>query len=275
MNASRDIAGLIAIMARLRTPGEGCAWDLAQTHATLAPYALEEAFEVVDAIERGDLEDLRDELGDLLLQVVFHARVAEEAGAFAFGEVVESISAKMLRRHPHVFAADAAAAAVGSAADDRPGLERSWEAIKASERAARGENAGSRGVLADVPLALPGMTRALKLQKKAAAVGFDWGDARLVLAKLREELDEIEVELNGSGNAEAVAGEIGDLLFAAVNLARHSGTDPEAAVRATNRKFERRFAFIEAQLAARGSSPAEASLETMDAIWDEAKARGL
>ena len=266
MTPSPDIETLIAIMAELRTPGHGCAWDLAQTHASLVPYVLEEAYEVADAVERGTATDLRDELGDLLLQVVFHAQVASEAGRFAFPDVVRAISEKMVRRHPHVFADVAARTADDVVAD--------WERIKAAERADKGE---ARRVLDDVPLALPGLTRAVKLQTKASRVGFDWGDPRLVLAKIREEVDEIAgaLDLEASVRDAAVADEIGDLLFAVANLARHAGTDPEAAVRGTNAKFERRFAYIEDRLAERGSQPARSSLEEMDGLWDEAKAAGL
>jgi len=273
MQPSRDIGRLLEIMAALRNPETGCPWDLVQTHQSLTPYALEEAYEVVDAIEGGDMGDLCEELGDLLLQVVFHARVAEEAGAFAFGEVVEAVTSKMIRRHPHIFAIE------GPASDpsDRSmaGSSSRWEAIKAAERAAKRGPGKAEGLLADVPVALPGLTRAVKLQKKASTVGFDWGDARLVLAKIREEIDEIDQAMGDDVSAEAVAGEIGDLIFAVANLARHARIDPEAAVRSTNAKFERRFAFIEAELAAQGTTPEEASLATMDALWDTAKRQGL
>jgi len=258
---SRAIARLIEIMAALRTPGSGCPWDLAQSFATIAPYTLEEAYEVADAIARGDLAGLKDELGDLLLQVVFHARMAEEQGAFDFGGVVEGITAKLIRRHPHVFAD-----AQGRTAEAVKGL---WERIKADEKAERGEAA--EGALTGVPLALPALTRALKLQEKAGRVGFDWNDARAVLAKIREEADEIEAALDAGARDEAAA-EIGDLLFALVNLARHLDADPEAVLRATNAKFERRFGTIEGALAARGKTPKEATLAEMDALWDEAKA---
>ncbi len=261
MKPSRDLARLIEIMAALRTPGSGCPWDLAQSFATIAPYTLEEAYEVADAIARGDLAGLKDELGDLLLQVVFHARMAEEQGAFDFGGVVEGITAKLIRRHPHVFAD-----AQGRTAEAVKGL---WERIKADEKAARGEAA--EGALTGVPLALPALTRALKLQEKAGRVGFDWNDARAVLAKIREEADEIEAALDAGARGEAAA-EIGDLLFALVNLARHLDADPEAVLRTTNAKFERRFAAIESALAARGKTPKEATLAEMDALWDEAKA---
>jgi ATP diphosphatase len=259
---SRDIARLIEIMAALRTPGTGCPWDLEQTFRTVAPYTLEEAYEVADAIARGDLHDLKDELGDLLLQVVYHARMAEEQGAFDFGDVVEGVTAKLVRRHPHVFAD-----ADGKTAKAVEGL---WERIKSEEKAERGE-AAPTGTLAGVPVTLPALTRALKLQNKAGQVGFDWNDPRAVLAKIREEADEIEAELDRSANGEAAA-EVGDLLFAVVNLARHLDADPEDILRQTNLKFERRFAAIERTLAARGMTPKDATLAEMDALWDEAKA---
>jgi ATP diphosphatase len=259
---SRDIARLIEIMAALRTPGSGCPWDLEQSFATIAPYTLEEAYEVADAIARGDLDHLKDELGDLLLQVVFHARMAEEQDRFDFGDVVESITAKLVRRHPHVFAD-----AQGRTAQAVKGL---WERIKAEEKAERGQTP-SRGALQGVPVALPALTRALKLQDKAGQVGFDWNDPRAVLAKIREEADEIESALDEGDVAETKA-EVGDLLFAVVNLARHLHADPEGVLRATNVKFERRFAAIERALAARGKTPKDATLAEMDALWDEAKA---
>jgi ATP diphosphatase len=269
MHASRDIARLIEIMAALRTPVTGCPWDLEQSFATIAPYTLEEAYEVADAIVRGDLGDLCEELGDLLLQVVFHARMAQEQDAFDFGDVVQSITEKLLRRHPHVF---------GDARGLSPqAVEQLWEKIKADEKAARaagrgdGKGAEPAGALAGVPVTLPALTRALKLQQKAGKVGFDWNDPMAVLAKIREEADEIEADLV-AGKRTAAAGEVGDLLFAVVNLARHLDGNPEAVLRATNQKFERRFTAIERALAARGKSPAEATLAEMDALWDEAKA---
>jgi ATP diphosphatase len=261
MKPSRDISRLLEIMAALRTPGSGCPWDLEQTFETIAPYTLEEAYEVADAIARGDLVHLKDELGDLLLQVVFHARMAEEQGAFEFGDVVEAITTKLVRRHPHVFADER-----GKTAEAVKGL---WERIKAEERAERGEEKPT-GALAGVPGALPALTRALKLQNKAGDVGFDWNDPRAVLAKIREEADEIEAALDLADTTHAGA-EVGDLLFAVVNLARHLKADPEGVLRATNVKFERRFAFIERALAARGKSPKDATLAEMDALWDEAK----
>ncbi|MCP8938169.1 nucleoside triphosphate pyrophosphohydrolase [Alsobacter sp. SYSU M60028] len=257
-------------MTALRTPGSGCPWDLEQDFASIAPYTIEEAYEVADAIERGDLLDLRDELGDLLLQVVFHARMAQEQGAFAFPDVVEAITTKLIRRHPHVF---------GAARDlDPEQVKALWGEIKQAEKAERHaarEAAGlppepASGLLSNVPHALPALTRAVKLQAKASTVGFDWNDARLVLAKLREELGEIEEALDAA-DQKAVADEVGDLLFAVANLARHVKVDPEDALRGTNAKFERRFAFIERSLAARGRALADADLAEMDALWNAAK----
>jgi len=257
---SQDIGRLIEIMAALRTPGSGCPWDLEQTFDTIAPYTLEEAYEVADAIARGDLDHLKDELGDLLLQVVFHARMAQEQSKFDFGGVVEAITTKLIRRHPHVFADEH-----GQTAEAVKGM---WERIKAEEKADRGEE--PEGALSGVAVALPALTRALKLQNKAGQVGFDWNDPRAVLAKIREEADEIEAALDAQDEAHA-ATEVGDLLFAVVNLARHLQADPEGILRATNRKFERRFASIERALAAQGKRPQDATLAEMDALWDAAK----
>jgi ATP diphosphatase len=261
MTPSRDITRLIEIMAALRTLDTGCPWDLKQDFASIAPYTIEEAYEVADAIARGDLGDLREELGDLLLQVVYHARMAQEQGAFDFGDVVQAITEKMLRRHPHVF---------GDAQGlDHEAVGKLWQDIKAGEKAAK--PAPHAGALAGVPVALPALTRALKLQNKAGDVGFDWNDPFAVLAKIREEADEIEAELKAEEKDKA-AREVGDLLFAVVNLARHLRADPEALLRETNAKFERRFASIERALAARGKSPKQASLAEMDALWNAAKA---
>jgi ATP diphosphatase len=271
MTPARDISRLLEIMAALRTPKTGCPWDLAQDFATIAPYTIEEAYEVADAIARHDLDDLRDELGDLLLQVIFHARMAQEQGAFDFAAVVEAITAKLIRRHPHVF---------GEARDLTPeAVENLWHDIKMQEKAAKAakaarsgaDGADVAGALAGVPVALPALTRALKLQQKASKVGFDWNDPRAVLAKIREEADEIEAALDEDDEA-AAAAEAGDLLFAVVNLARHLDADPEAVLRMTNRKFERRFAWIERALAERGKTPSQADLAEMDALWDAAKA---
>jgi ATP diphosphatase len=265
MTPSRDINRLIEIMAALRTPDTGCPWDLEQNFSTIAPYTLEEAYEVADAIARNDLGDLREELGDLLLQVAFHARMAEEQGAFDFGGVVEAITEKLVRRHPHVFG-------------DLRGLspkevEGLWQQIKSDEKAAKSKNGAKHeeGALAGVPVGLPALTRAFKLQQKAGKVGFDWNDPLAVLAKIREEADEIEADIK-NGKKDAAAAEVGDLLFAVTNLARHLDADPEAILRATNQKFERRFASIERALAARGKTLAQSTLAEMDALWNEAKA---
>jgi ATP diphosphatase len=270
MQSSRDIHRLIEIMAALRDPAGGCPWDLEQTFTSIAPFTIEEAYEVADAIERGETDDLRDELGDLLLQVVFHARMAEEAGLFDFGGVVEAITAKLIRRHPHVFGdADSL---------DSEAVKASWGRIKAEEKRLRIEVRAASGLppeapsgaLGHVPFALPALSRALKLQEKAAKVGFDWNDVRAVLVKLREEIAEVEAEVTG-GSREALSGEIGDLLFAVANLARHLDVDPEAALRAANVKFARRFAHIEYRLAESGRGPEGANLEEMEALWVEAK----
>ncbi|TMJ28568.1 MAG: nucleoside triphosphate pyrophosphohydrolase [Alphaproteobacteria bacterium] len=260
-----DISRLLEIMAALRTPGTGCPWDLEQDFASIAPYTIEEAYEVADAIARGDLGDLREELGDLLLQVIFHARMAQEQGAFDFSDVVEMLTEKLVRRHPHVFGE-----AQGLTAAAVEGL---WDQIKTQEQAQKSRRDSAQHIgsaLAGVPVALPALTRALKLQAKAGKVGFDWNDPGAVLAKIREETGEIEAELTRNDRTAAGA-EIGDLLFAVVNLARHVGTDPEAALRGTNQKFERRFAAIERVLDQRGKTPAESTLAEMDDLWNAAK----
>jgi ATP diphosphatase len=270
MQPSRDIHRLLEIMAALRNPTGGCPWDLEQTFATIAPFTIEEAYEVADAIERGETDDLRDELGDLLLQVAFHARMAEEDGLFDFGGVVEAITAKLIRRHPHVFGKTDAL--------DPVAVKALWADIKADERRLRAEARVASGLppepaagaLGRVPLSLPGLSRALRLQEKAAKVGFDWNDVRAVLAKLREEIAEVEAELGG-GSPESLSEEVGDLLFAAANLARHLDVDPETALRSANAKFERRFAHIERRLAERGRKAESAALDEMEALWVEAK----
>ncbi|MDT8342969.1 MAG: nucleoside triphosphate pyrophosphohydrolase [Thermohalobaculum sp.] len=256
------IGRLLEIMARLRAP-DGCPWDREQTFATIAPYTVEEACEVADAIATGDMGHLRDELGDLLLQVVYHARMAEEAGAFDFAAVVAAIGDKMVRRHPHVFG-------------DAPGAPRAdpatvdWESLKAAERAARGETRDS--VLDGVPSTLAALTRAVKLTTRAATVGFDWTDPRDVLAKIAEETRELVDELPG-GDIDLIEAEYGDLMFVMANLARHLKIDPEAALRRANAKFERRFRGIEAALRAEGRRPEDATLAEMDALWNAEKAR--
>ena len=261
MTPSRDIARLIEIMAALRDRTSGCPWDVDQTFATIAPYTIEEAYEVAEAIANDDMANLCEELGDILLQVVYHAQIASEAGAFAFPDVVEAITTKLIRRHPHVFG-DADARAAGAA-------KGQWERIKAEEKRERGIS--HKRLLDAVPVAVPSLMRALKLQEKASAVGFDWNDPRAVLAKLREEIGEIEAEIDG-GSADRLEDEVGDLLFAAVNLARHLNVDADQALRRTNGKFVRRFGAVEDGLAAEGRTPAEASLAEMEALWQQAKA---
>ncbi|MGO4571677.1 nucleoside triphosphate pyrophosphohydrolase [Microvirga sp. 2TAF3] len=271
MKPSPDIARLLEIMAALRTPETGCPWDLEQNFESITPYTLEEAYEVVDAIERGDLGDLRDELGDLLLQVVFHARMAEEQGAFAFQDVVEAITRKLIRRHPHVFGDTR-----GLSPDE---VKHLWDEIKREEKAERQatrEKTGlpsdpeGSGFLSGIPTALPALTRAQKLTAKAAKVGFDWPETTQVIDKIHEELDEVK-EAAASGSRDRIEDEIGDLLFAATNLARHYGVDPESALRRTNAKFERRFRAIEDTLKQQNKPLEEATLDEMEKLWVEAK----
>jgi ATP diphosphatase len=274
MVPSRDIQRLLDLMAALRTPGTGCPWDLEQDFASIATYTLEEAYEVVDAIERGDMVDLRDELGDLLLQVVFHACMAEQQGHFAFGDVVEAITRKLIRRHPHVF---------GDARDLTPEeVKKLWDEIKQAEKAERRaermkadvdqERDSDRGFLSGIPTALPALTRAAKLTAKAAKVGFDWPDPEQVIDKIHEELEEVK-EAAAAFERDKVEDEIGDLLFAVTNLARHYNIDPEAALRRTNAKFARRFREIETTLHREGRTLEEADLDEMERLWGEAKAR--
>lgn len=265
MIPSRDVTRLIEIMAALRDPVTGCPWDKEQSFASIAPYTVEEAHEVADAIARQDLGDLREELGDLLLQVVYHARLAEEIAAFDFGDVVEAITTKMIRRHPHVFGDDEARSA-GAA-------KGFWERIKAEEKRERGDDR-SQGLLDGISAGLPALARAVKLQRKASTVGFDWNDPRHVVEKLREEADEIAAELDRSpSEPERLADEVGDLLFVVANLARHVNVDPDQALRQTNAKFVNRFGQIEAALAADGRPLAEASLDEMERLWQAAKGR--
>ena len=256
---------LLAIMARLRDREAGCPWDIEQTFATIAPYTVEEAYEVADAIERNDLSDLKEELGDLLLQVVFHARMAEEQGAFSFDDVAGAINDKMIRRHPHVFAEET----YTSLDHQKAGCE----ALKAAERAKKQADGPARAasLLDDVPVGLPALTRALKLSKRAAGVGFVWPTVEDVMAKLHEEVGELEAEI-AAGDLEKARQEMGDVLFVVANLARTLEVDPEDALRFTNAKFARRFQHIEARLAERGKTPAESNLAEMDALWDDAKA---
>ncbi|MBY3499713.1 nucleoside triphosphate pyrophosphohydrolase [Rhizobium laguerreae] len=270
MEPSKDISRLIEIMAALRHPETGCPWDIEQNFETIKPYTIEEAYEVSDAIERGDMDDLCDELGDLLLQVVFHARMAEEAGEFSFGDVVNAITAKMIRRHPHVFGR--------SAADTPDAVKRQWDEIKQAEKRERAERRSRRGITEDfnsgflgsVQRSFPALTEALKLQERAAKVGFDWSAPEPILDKIEEEIGELRVALR-EGDQAKVSDELGDLIFAVVNIGRHVKADPEQAVRGTNTKFRRRFSHIEQVLEAEGETLEDATLERMEEIWQAAK----
>jgi ATP diphosphatase len=269
-SAAVQLGRLLDIMAALRTPDTGCPWDLEQTFATIAPYTIEEAYEVADAIDRGHMSDLKEELGDLLLQVVYHARMAEEQSAFAFAEVAAGVADKMVRRHPHVF---------GTPEQRAAGAPKGfWEKAKDAERRVRTGEPGTdvaspapERLLDTVPVGLPALTCAVKLQGKAAKAGFDWPSLTPVFVKMKEELAELE-DVVAKGDRAAIEEEYGDLLFVLANVARHLHIDPEASLRAANQKFARRFRYIEDQLWARGSSPAQSDLAEMDALWDEAKA---
>jgi ATP diphosphatase len=260
------LARLLAVMAWLRDRQHGCPWDIDQTFRTIAPYTIEEAYEVADAIERDDLPALKEELGDLLLQVVYHAQMASEAQAFDFADVAAAIADKMVDRHPHVFA--------DARIDTAEAQTVSWEARKAAERAAKQAGVAPAGTLDGVARALPALLRAEKIQKRAARVGFDWAETGPVIDKIEEELGELRAELTaGTIDPARVTDELGDVLFAVANLARHCKVDPEAALRATNDKFERRFRHIERRLAEQGRKPVDASLEEMETLWVEAKTR--
>ena len=264
-----SIDDLLHVMARLRDPESGCPWYREETFATIAPYTIEEAYEVADAIARSDLGALEDELGDLLLQVVYHARMAEEDRRFGFADVVDAITAKMIRRHPHVFE--------DASLRDAFLTSGAWERIKAEEKAGRGSVGEAGSVLDEVPVALPALTRAVKLQSQAARVGFDWPSLTPVLAKIEEEIAELKSAIGderqaGAPASKKIAEEFGDLLFVMANVARHLGVDPEASLRDANAKFVRRFHSIEAALRAEGRTPQDATLEEMDQLWDEAKA---
>ncbi|PCK85368.1 nucleoside triphosphate pyrophosphohydrolase [Rhizobium sophoriradicis] len=271
MEPSKDISRLIEIMAALRHPETGCPWDIAQNFQSIKPYTIEEAYEVSDAIERGDMDDLCDELGDLLLQVVFHARMAEEAGEFSFGDVVNAITTKMIRRHPHVFAR--------SEADTPDAVKIQWDEIKQAEKRERAERRSRRGITEDfnggflgsVQRSFPALTEALKLQERAAKVGFDWSAPEPILDKIEEEIGELRMALR-DGDRAKVSDELGDLIFAVVNIGRHVKADPEQALRGTNTKFRRRFTHIENVLEAEGETLEGASLERMEEIWQAAKA---
>jgi tetrapyrrole methylase family protein/MazG family protein/ATP diphosphatase len=258
---SASLAELLGIMARLRDRERGCPWDVEQTFATIAPYTIEEAYEVADAIERGNLADLKGELGDLLFQVVFHARMAEEAGAFAFADVARAVCDKMLRRHPHVFGG---APVAGSAEQTQR-----WEELKREERAV---TAAAEGVLGDVPIGLPALTRSAKIGKRAATVGFDWPDAAGVRAKVDEELAELDAAA-AEGDAEEIAAEMGDVLFSVANWCRHLQLDPETCLRSANARFTRRFRAMESAVAASGRPWSSYDAAELDALWRHAKAR--
>ncbi len=262
MQEDSNIDRLLSVMARLRDPQGGCPWDLEQTFATISPYTIEEAYEVADAIERGDREDLKDELGDLLLQVVFHARMAEEEGSFAFADVAGAIADKMIRRHPHVFGSS------GSDIDSSDKVRRSWEETKADERADKGQDDSA---LSGVARALPALIRAEKLSKRAARVGFTWPDAQHVFRDLEEEVGELQEAMAEGGDPDRLEDEMGDILFVAANLARMLNVDPEKALQRTNRKFERRFRAIEAAVAAEGKRVEDVPLEELDRHWNAAK----
>ena len=261
---------LLHLMARLRDPRHGCPWDLRQDYASIVPHTLEESYEVADAIARRDFPQLRDELGDLLFQVVYYSQLGREDGHFDFAQVVDGITRKLVRRHPHVFPDGDLHGPLDLPRLDEATIKRRWEEIKAEERGEKAAAPEQLSLLDDVPAALPALSRAAKLQKRAANVGFDWADATPVVAKIQEELDEVR-EATANGQAAQVAEEVGDLLFVMVNLARHLHVDAEDALRQANAKFERRFRFIEEALKAQDRTPQEASLEEMDALWDAAK----
>jgi len=262
-------------MTLLRDPQHGCPWDLEQTLESLTRYTLEEVYEVVDAVEEGTTESLKDELGDLLFQVVFYARIAEEDGKFAFGDVVDSISGKLLRRHPHVFPAGSIESFGQQQSLNAEEVVVNWEAIKSQERQQKGQAKNSNSsVLADIPKALPALERSLKMQKRAARVGFDWQDSEQVMGKVQEELAELEEAMDRE-DAKAIHHEVGDLLFAIVNLARHLQVEPENALRESNRRFTRRFHYIEEQLELQDIQPQDAGLEKLDQLWNTAKKKGL
>jgi len=265
-----SLPDLLHLMARLRDPQFGCPWDVQQNYASIVPHTLEEAYEVADAIERGDFDDLKGELGDLLFQVVYYSQLAREEGRFEFAGVIDGITRKLIRRHPHVFPTGDLYAPLETPRLSEEQVKQRWEEIKAEERAEKAAAPEQLSLLDDVPAILPALSRAAKLQKRAARVGFDWPAALPVVDNVREELDEV-LEAMASNDAEAMAEEVGDLLFAAVNLARHLKVDPENALRAANTKFERRFRFIEQALRQTHRPIEDCTLEEMDALWGEAK----
>lgn len=270
METRHSLEDLLYLMSRLRDPVDGCPWDLKQSYASIVPSTIEEAYEVADAIERGQFDHLREELGDLLFQVIFYSQLATEEGRFGFGDIVSGLVEKLIRRHPHVFPAGTLQSRAGDAQGTDLDVKQQWESLKKAER----ESKGQAGILDDIPAALPALTRALKLQKRASASGFDWPDLAGVLDKVEEEIAELR-EAVAEGNPDASEDEMGDLLFCLINAARHLKIEPETALRRTNRKFERRFGYIEQKLREQGSSPEQADLALMDQLWDEAKLAGL
>ncbi|MGB0468528.1 MAG: nucleoside triphosphate pyrophosphohydrolase [Pontibacterium sp.] len=268
--AQYTIDDLQFLMERLRDPENGCPWDIKQTFASIVPHTLEEAYEVADTIEREDWPHLKDELGDLLFQVIFYARLGAETKQFDFNAIVDSLVEKLLRRHPHVFPEGTLSSGAGTDEVDEQQVKANWEAIKQQERADKKHAA----VLSDIPVALPALSRAIKLQKRAGQVGFDWNDPIPVLDKIAEEIDELR-QAYAEGNPPEIEAELGDMLFAQVNLARHLGVNPETALRATNQKFERRFAHIEQRVVESGRDWGQFTLDELDQFWDEAKLKGL
>lgn len=265
-----QLEDLLTLMRRLRDPEDGCPWDLQQTFASIAPHTIEETYELVDAIEQGDMQQVKEELGDVLFQVVFYSQLASEQGSFGFSDLVDTLVTKLLRRHPHVFPDGSLHSRVGTQLTETAAVKQNWERIKAEERSEKQRHR----VLDDIPLALPALSRAQKLQKRASQVGFDWSRPEEVISHLQSELLELN-QAQAEGQQEEVEAEFGDLLFCLINLARHWKLDPEKCLRATNRKFEDRFAYIESALEKAGESIDQASLQRMDALWEEAKSEGL
>ena len=270
MTAVYQLDDLLYLMARLRDPADGCPWDREQTFASIVPHTIEESYELADAIERGDSQHIKEELGDVLFQVIFYAQLAKEQQQFQFEDIVSGLVEKLLRRHPHVFPGGTLQSRAAQQSGDMAAIKKNWELLKASER----EQKQQTGVLDDVPLSIPALSRAFKLQKRASQVGFDWDNIEAVLAHVQSEIIEL-VEARADGNEDHVEAELGDLLFCMVNLARHLKKNPETALRRTNTKFEARFGYIEGKLAELGSNPDEASVALMDKLWDEAKQQGL
>lgn len=268
--ADYSLDDLLYLMSRLRDPEDGCPWDRVQDFSTIIAHTIEESYELADAIEQGDIQHIKEELGDVLFQVVFYAQLGKEQDSFDFASVISNLVAKLIRRHPHVFPEGTLDSRVGKQAEDTEAIKQAWEAIKSTERAGKQQ----QSVLDDVPNAFPALIRATKLQKRAAQTGFDWDNIDGALAKLKEEVDEL-IAARKQQSQQQIEAELGDVLFSVVNLSRHLKVDAEASLRATNNKFKRRFQYIESILKSRGASPEQSSLAEMDALWDEAKAKGL